>query len=204
MTAGIEGYDRNIAGFIHSSQSLDFQRVCSDFIPYLPPTGRRILDAGSGAGQNAAALSKLGYAVTAIEPMDEFRDAAQCAYDATSVNWLKGSLPHLSCLRPGIDTFEFVLIEAVWHHLDNDQRLQAASTLACLLSVGGRCAISLRQGPAGLGSCVYPTDVYQTGHLFETQGLTCLFTSRNQNSILPDKEDVTWSRIVLQKLSTAR
>ena len=98
MTAGIEGYERHLSLFIESSQALDFHVVCKDFVEFLPSKKSRVLDVGSGAGQNAAALDELGFEVTAIEPMHEFRHSAQGIYEKTPVKWLDGSLPELSCL----------------------------------------------------------------------------------------------------------
>jgi len=76
MTPGTEGYDRFVPLFIQSSQSLDFDLVCKDFIAFLPSKNAKILDLGAGAGQHSAALDKRGFNVTAIEPMIEFLKAA--------------------------------------------------------------------------------------------------------------------------------
>lgn len=199
MISGIEGYENHIPRFIESSQGLDFYEVCKDFIKFLPSTPSHILDAGSGAGQNAAALAKLGFDVTAIEPMQEFLAAAKEAYKTTSVEWLSGSLPDMACLNSEADEFDFALIDGVWHHLDNKEREAAIIRLSQLIKHGGRCAISLRNGPAGMGSRVYPTDSDMTITQFGSYGFKCIFHTKNQSSILSNKEDVKWSRIVLQK-----
>lgn len=199
MTAGIEGYERGIQLFIESCQTLDFHVVCKDFIEHLPPKGGSILDAGSGAGQNAAALDSLGFNVTAIEPMPEFMNAARCSYNTTSVTWLEGSLPYLRCLGSSAQKYDFVLIEGVWHHLSEMERGQAAARISEVTKKHGKCAISLRNGPAGLGTRVYSTDPEQTIQLFKNNGFECIFKILDQDSILPHKENVKWSRIVLQK-----
>lgn len=200
MTVGIEGYERHISRFIETSQALDFQIVCRDFVEYLPPEKSHVLDVGAGAGQNAAALDDLGFHVTAIEPMQEFRIAAQNFYKALSVKWLAGSLPHLSILDSAdAHKFEFVLIEGVWYHLNDKEREQAAARISSIVKRNGKCAISLRNGPAGMGTRMFPTDPMQTSELFKKYGFDCIFMAKNQDSILPNKENVKWSRIVLQK-----
>ena len=199
MTAGIEGYERHLSLFIESSQALDFHVVCKDFVEFLPSKKSRVLDVGSGAGQNAAALDELGFEVTAIEPMHEFRRSAQGIYEKTPVKWLDGSLPELSCLETGIEKFDFVLIEGVWHHLNEIEQEKAAVRISEILNPKGKCAISLRNGPPGLGSRVYPTDPSHTKQLFGDLGFNCIFKKENVDSILPNKKDVKWSRIVLQK-----
>lgn len=199
MTAGIKGYERDISTFIKTSQALDFQIVCKDFLAFLPPEESNVLDVGSGAGQNAAALDALGFNVTAIEPMQDFRIAARNTYSESSVKWLSGCLPHLAGLGSDVANFDFVLIEGVWHHLNDVEREQAATRLSKIVKRNGKCAISLRNGPAGLGSHVFPTDLTLTSELFEKFGFKCIFKIKNRDSILPNKEGVKWSRIVLQK-----
>ncbi len=199
MVEGTEGYENYASRFIEVSQGLDFFEVCKDFIAFLPSKPARVLDAGSGAGQNAAALDKEGFTVTAVEPISEFLNAARKRYKSASINWLNGSLPEMACLNTDTDQFDFVLIEGVWHHIDNAEREAAAIRLSALIKQRGRCAISLRNGPAGLGSRVYPTDTKSTIEQFEKYGFECIFQAQNQPSILPNKENVKWSRIVLQK-----
>ena len=205
---GVEGYDKFIPLFVESCQSLDFHIVCKDFIPFLPNTGAKVLDAGAGAGQNAAALAELGYNVTAVEPMQAFIDAAKETYQGstvgTKINWLNGSLPNLDCLGlESSDTadnkFDLVLIEGVWHHLNDIERAQAIVKLSSIINLKGICAISLRNGPAGMGTRVFKTDAEHTIELFKQYGFECVLNLKDQASILPHKEAVKWSRIVVKK-----
>ena len=203
VTAGVEGYDRFIPLFIESCQSLDFHEVCKDFITFLPEVGSNVLDVGAGAGQNSAALAKLGFNVIAVEPMQEFIDAAKAIYKKhpqyKRIKWLSSSLPDLECLDENNSKFDFVLIEGVWHHLDEIEREQAVVKLSSLINKQGKCAISLRNGPAGMGSRVFKTDAEYTIDLFKKYGFECILNLENLASIMPHKEDVKWSRIVLKK-----
>lgn len=199
MTKGTEGYERFIRLFIESSQALSFFEACKDFIAFLPSAPANILDAGSGAGQNAAALAELGFTVTAVEPMPEFLNSAKNTYKNIPIKWLSGSLPHLACLGLVSESFDFVLINGVWHHLDEIEREKSVIYLTSIIKKGGKCAISLRNGPAGMGTQVYPTDVEITVEQFRRYGFKCILNLQNQPSILSYKEHVTWSRIILQK-----
>lgn len=199
MTKGTEGYERYIQLFIETSQALDFSIVCKDFIGFLPSPPATVLDLGSGAGQNAIALAAIGFDVTAVEPMPAFLEASKKAYTQRSIQWLKSSLPHLACLPQKHKQFDFILIDAVWHHLDKVERKQAILRLSELVKSGRRCAISLRNGPAGLGTRVFATNAELTIKQFEECGFECLLSTKNQASILANKEDVKWSRLVLQK-----
>ena len=199
ITQGTEGYERFIPLFIESSQALDFHEVCKSFKEFLPSPPANILDAGSGAGQNAAALALLGFTVTAIEPMPEFLNAAKNAYKNIPVKWLSDSLPLLSSLGSASGLFDFILIDGVWHHLNEAEREQAVIRLSTIIRAKGKCAISLRNGPAGMGTCVYPTEATRTIESFKKYGFECILNLQNQPSILSYKEDVKWSRLVLQK-----
>jgi len=200
MLAGTQGYKRFTDLFIESSQALNFHEACKDFLSFLPTSPANILDIGAGAGQNAAALAKLGHRVTAIEPMPEFLSSAQTTYKDLYVKWLNGALPELSCISPNGSEFDFVLINAVWHHLNNIERELAVTRLSTLMKPGGRCAISLRNGPAGMGTRVYPTDSHITIKQFKDMGFNCILHLQDQPSIYSHKEDVNWSRIVLKKI----
>ncbi|UUA72073.1 class I SAM-dependent methyltransferase [Cellvibrio sp. QJXJ] len=199
MTEGTKGYERFIPLFIESAQTLDFHQSCKDYLHFLPAVPASILDIGSGAGQNAAALAHLGYDVAAVEPMPEFMHAAMYKYEALPVLWMQGSLPELACLESQDTLFDFILIEGVWHHLNEQERAISVARLSAILKLGGRCAISLRNGPAGMGTRVYPTDVFSTIKAFECFGFEVLFCVENQPSIFSFKENVTWSRVVLQR-----
>ena len=201
MTSGTAGYERFIPLFIESSQALDFNIVCKDFVDFLPLAHSTVLDLGAGAGQNSAALEKLGFKVTAIEPMKAFLNAAMATYKDTSIEWLHDSLPYLCCLDSHEQSFDFVLIDAVWHHLNETERALAVKKISAVIKTNGRCGISLRNGPAGMGTQVFPTDGNDTINLFERYGFKCIFRRSNQASKLPNKQNVKWTRLVLEKLS---
>jgi 2-polyprenyl-3-methyl-5-hydroxy-6-metoxy-1,4-benzoquinol methylase len=198
MISGTKGYEKYISLFIESCQALSFHDVCNDFLNFLPPTPARILDVGAGAGQNAAALADMGYYVTAVEPMTEFLNAARRQYPHASISWVDDSLPMLRGLDKE-DTFDFILLTGVWHHLNDAQRATAIKRLSSLLKTGGRCALSLRNGPAGLGTCVYPTDVDTTIQTFKVWHFNVILCLKDQPSIINNKESVTWARLVLEK-----
>lgn len=199
MTSGTQGYERFVSIFIETSQSLDFYQSCKDYLNFLPKAPADILDVGAGVGQNAATLARLGYRVKAVEPMPEFLAAAHAAYPQLPIDWRNDSLPHLVTLDENAQ-FDFLLVEGVWHHLDESERALAIARLSVLVKPQGVCAISLRNGPAGMGSRVFPTDALQTIEQFKKIGLECIFCTQNQPSICSFKENVFWSRIVLKKL----
>jgi len=199
ITAGTQGYDRAVDDFIEHCQALNFQALYQDFMSYLPEVGAKILDLGSGAGQNAAALCEMGYQVTAVDPMPKFMAAAKKKYNRLNINWLISSLPHLEALDSQNTEFDFILLCGVWHHLAPQEQIQAISVLAKLLKRSGKCALTLRHGPAGLGTCVYATDIKQLISDAAKFGLTPLFRQEGKPSMLANKAEVTWDHLVLEK-----
>jgi len=196
---GTEGYAESVREFVRLSQSLDFLEVCREYLPFLPSVLARVLDVGSGAGQNSNALAVLGYQVTAVEPVPAFLSTARKSYPKPEIKWLAGDLPQLQCLDCCDTKYEFILVEGVWHHLNKQERAIAVKRFRDLLTTGGRCAISLRNGPPGLGTRVFPTSVTETVSLFEKMGLHCIYESSNQPSVFRHKENVKWGRLVIEK-----
>ncbi|GHC10667.1 class I SAM-dependent methyltransferase [Cerasicoccus arenae] len=196
---GIAGYGKSVERFIEVSQTLCFDEVCRDFLPHLPAAPSRMLDVGCGVGQNAAALTQMGHSVVAVEPMPAFLTAAQNHYAKLEIEWIKDSLPELNRLNGLEATLDFILADGVWHHLDPQAQHNAIKRLASLLKPNGKCGLSLRNGPAGLGEYIMPTDVQRTLKHAEAAGLSCIFRIENQPSLLVSKAKVKWARLVLQK-----
>ena len=96
--------------------------------------------------------------------------------------------------------FDFVLASGVWHHLSQEEQIYALFTISELLKPKGYFAITLRNGPAGAGTHVFPTHVERTIKTAELCNLTVQFRVENQPSLLPNKEAVTWGKLVFQKI----
>lgn len=200
--SGTQGYEEFADYFIQASSQLKFEQVCQDFIPFLPPFDADILDVGTGTGEFAMALAQMGHKVTGVEPVTTFLQRAITAEDLAlnqhPIRWLKDHLPQLR----GLDQhkpYDFILVNAVWHHLNLQERAQAMARISQLLGTGARCAMSLRNGPAGIGSRVFATDAQDTIKLAEEHGLNCIFERQQQGSFLPGKPKAFWSRLVLEK-----
>lgn len=198
--AGTLGYQSVVETFTRASQTLEFAQVNKDFLEFLPKTPAKVLDAGAGVGQNAAALDKLGYKVTAFEPLGEFVEIAKSSYPDLGIEWVQDSFPSLSRIEAHASQFDFILVDGVWQHLDVGEREEAMERLSQLLNVGGILAMSLRHGPAGVGKHAFPIDADITIAQAEKNGLQLVKRLSNQPSIMKNKKDVTWTRVAFQKL----
>ncbi|MEZ9231362.1 class I SAM-dependent methyltransferase [Vibrio amylolyticus] len=201
MVAGTQGYEKVIELFTEVSFKLKFEEINKDFLAYLPPTPSRALDAGCGVGQNSAALAKLGYDVVAVDPMRGFLDKAISNYQGLNVNWVNDSLPDLASLNVDDGLFNFILLDGVWHHLNTEERKKCIKRFSSLMFNGGICAISLRNGPAGAGKHIFPTSCTELFSCAQDFGFKVIFHTDNQPSVMPNKENVTWARVALQKIA---
>jgi SAM-dependent methyltransferase len=193
---GIKGYSEVTEKFIESTKEIDFMELHQAFIEFIPNKPGRVLDVGAGIGRDASILAEMGHTVVAVEPTAEFRAAARRLYDAPNIQWIDDSLPMLSFLGNQTDQFDFVLASGVWHHLDVAEQQYTMLRISDLLRSDAIFALSLRHGPAGAGTHVFPTDGQQTVEYAEACGLTSLLHLPNQPSLMKGKEAVTWTRLV--------
>lgn len=196
---GIAGYAEVLEKFIDATVSIDFTELHKDFIPFIPEISGRILDLGAGIGRDASEFSAMGHSVTALEPSEALLEAGKKLYPDASIHWVQDSLPNLQNLDSDLK-FDFILVSGVWHHLNPDEQQCAVIKISKLLSDSGIFALSLRNGPAGAGSCIFPTHSGNTVQQAEQTGLKTLLFLENQPSLMKGKENVTWSRLVFQKI----
>jgi 2-polyprenyl-3-methyl-5-hydroxy-6-metoxy-1,4-benzoquinol methylase len=196
---GTRGYEKVVGAFSEATKALEFDVVNRPYLHLLPSSPARVLDAGAGIGQNAAELARRGHAVIAVEPLAEFVNVARSDYANTNVTWVEDSLPDLAKLGEASGQFDFILLQAVWQHLDSDERILGMARLAGLLDEGGICAMSLRNGPAGAGTHIFPTDDAETVMLARRNGLEVVLQLENQPSVMKNKHDVTWTHMAFRR-----
>ncbi|MEW6993816.1 class I SAM-dependent methyltransferase [Colwelliaceae bacterium MEBiC 14330] len=124
IVLGTKGYEKVVESFTEVSFNLDFEEINSEFLYLLPQVPAKVLDAGSGVGQNSAALAKKGFSVVSVEPLNEFLQIAKNQYKGLNITWLNDSLPKLDKLDVDSGLFDFVLMDGVWHHLSIKERRQ--------------------------------------------------------------------------------
>lgn len=196
---GTKGYKDALATFAEASYKLKFEEINEDFLQFLPRTPARVLDAGAGVGQNSAALSKLGYEVVAVEPLEDFLCLAKAKFKGLDIKWYQDSLPLLNNLPMSVSCFDFILADSVFHHLNEEEQKQSMHSFFQLLNDGGVCATSLRNGPAGVGKHVFPTNSDEMNVYAKRLGFEVLLHLKGQPSKMKNKTKVVWDRVALRK-----
>lgn len=193
---GVQGYDESL---ISKYEALRFEEVHASVSHLFPRPPGDVLDIGAGTGRDAAAFTKRGYRVTAVEPCKTFRRAGRDLHPS-SIRWVDDSLPELASLSSQHAAFDIIMATAVWMHLDDRERLQATKQIALLLKPGGRFFMSMRHGSVPEGRIMFDVSSEETISLAASCGLKTIFSAHEQ-SLQPENRHagVTWSKLVFEK-----
>jgi SAM-dependent methyltransferase len=155
-----------------------------------------VLDIGSGTGRDAAWFAALGHHVVAIEPTDAMRVPAMALHSSPRIEWLNDSLPDLAIMRARGETFDLVMLTAVWMHLDQVQRRQAMPNLASLVRDGGVMIMKLRHGPVPSGRRMFEVSANETIELAQKQDLHPVLNVPTESGQAQNRAaGVTWTNL---------
>jgi len=192
--SGTEGYAEAAEALLN--QRLSFIDVHGPILHLIPAAPCRVLDIGSGAGGDAASFAELGHSVVAVEPTDELRIPAIARHPSSSIEWLDDALPDLNSLLARAETFDLVMLSAVWMHLDASQRRHAMPKVASLIRMGGMMIMSLRHGPVPQGRRMFEVSADETIQLAREQGLDAVLNLRTDSvQEVNRRAGVTWTRL---------
>ncbi|MEM7101717.1 MAG: class I SAM-dependent methyltransferase [Bacteroidota bacterium] len=196
---GTIGYAEVVHRFIKAADGIPFEILHHDFLKLIPTTNSLVLDIGAGFGRDAHILSMKGHEVIAVEPLAEFRKAGKEIYAQSNIKWIDDAFPDLGKLEGYNNRIDFILSSGVWHHLNESEQEASLERMAQLLKPNGIFAVSLRHGPAGAGTHVFPINYHEIIEVAKSYHLQPLLTITNQPSLMKNKEHVTWSRLALKK-----
>jgi SAM-dependent methyltransferase len=192
--SGTEGYAEAAEALLKTR--LPFQDLHRPILHLIPSAPARILDVGSGPGHDAAAFAAMGHRVVAVEPTEQLRLPAMALHPSPLIEWVDDSLPHLRSVAESGDTFDLVMLSAVWMHLDERQRRIAMPVVASVLTASGTLIMSLRHGPVPSGRRMFEVTAVETIELARAAGLRPVVNVWT-NSVQPANRaaGVTWTRL---------
>lgn len=174
--------------------------IHSDWLHLFPAGPCKVLDVGAGTGRDAGWFAGLGHDVVAVEPTSELREPAQKLHPEPNIIWVDDILPDLNTVRARAEAYDFVLMNAVWMHLTEEERRSAMPIVAALMAPGARWFMTLRHGPVPKGRRMFDVTGDETVALAKTTGLSCIH-NQSTESIQPENRarGVFWTKVVLEK-----
>lgn len=190
-------YDSDSNKYFDDYSKLYFSNIHRQFIKFLPiQTDAKILDVGSGSGRDALSLARRGYQVTAVEPSEKMLTLAQKKNNHKNITWINDCLPNLLALNN--NTYDFVLMSAVWMHIPPDEREISIKRMSDLLKPGKHLAITLRIGTPDTKRIMYPVCIEDILKKSSKFNLIPIYISRETKDSLSRKE-ILWKKIVFEK-----
>jgi SAM-dependent methyltransferase len=196
--SGTQGYADEADALIRQYESVPFEDIHASVLHLIPATPGRVLDIGAGTGRDAAGFAAMGHHVTAVEPTEALRTAAKILHPSPLIDWLDDTLPKLPSLTGCEETFDVVMLTAVWMHLDEPQRRLAMPRVASLVRQGGVMILSLRHGPVPPGRRMFDVTADETILLAGAEGLTPALRRDSQDGFLR-RPGVSWTRLAFSK-----
>ncbi|GAA2732883.1 hypothetical protein GCM10010439_51550 [Actinocorallia aurantiaca] len=171
-----------------------FEEVHQLVLGLIPVKPGRVLDVGAGSGRDAAALSRLGHRVVAVEPVAEFRALGGLLHAAEGIVWVDDVLPTLARVE---GRFDLVWLSAVWMHLEQAERAEAMRRLAELVAPGGAVMVTLRHGPVPTGRHMFDVGDKETIDLARSCGLRVEIHEQDRDFM--GRAEVQWSSLGFRK-----
>ena len=198
VMAGTEGYAEEAPALLVRYEGIVFADLHRDLAHLFPARPSRVLDIGSGTGRDAAGLAALGHRVTAVEPTAALREAATRLHPSPAIEWIDDGLPDLRRLNEREETYDLVMLTAVWMHLDEVQRRRAMGRVSVLVRQGGVVIMSLRHGPVPSGRRMFEVSADETVGLSQEHGLETLAVVSSGDEVL-GRPGVSWSRLAFRR-----
>jgi SAM-dependent methyltransferase len=196
--SGTEGYADEAEALVQQYESILFADVHKHVLRLIPKPPARVLDIGAGTGRDAAGFADMGHIVTAVEPTAELRMRAIKLHPSPQIAWVDDSLPDLPVVSGWGETFDVVMLTAVWMHLDEQQRQRAMACVAALVRPGGVMSLSLRHGPVPAGRRMFDVMPTETIALAQTEGMTCVQQLIDGDSALK-RPGISWDRLAFMR-----
>lgn len=194
------GYADQADALIERYEAIDSALLFDAITPLLPAPPARLLDVGAGTGRDGAYFSSLGYDVSAVEPTKPFREAGVKLRADARISWIDDRLPNLATLDASARQ-DVIILDAVFMHLDLNERTRSMARLADLLRPGGALFMSLRHGPVPHGRRMFEVTAEETVELAAQYRLAPIYERRNAPSFQSQNTQacVRWTVLLFEK-----
>jgi SAM-dependent methyltransferase len=198
--SGTQGYAEEAEELFRRYEAIPAADAHRASLYLIPAASSRVLDIGSGTGRDAAWLAAMGHRVVAVEPTAAMRIPAMALHPSPQIEWLDDSLPDLSVLRTRGETFDVVMLTAVWMHIDAAQRQRAMPNLAALLRADGVMIMKVRHGPVPSGRRMFEVSAEETIQLAQAQNLHPVLNIRTESNQEQNRAaGVSWINLAFVK-----
>mgnify|MGYP000079561020 CR=1 FL=1 len=195
LNNNISFYSDNATALFDQYQSLSFDVVHQSWLSSINLSKyKTALDIGAGSGRDALALHDFGLCVTAIEPAKTLMNKG-VALTGDKVTWKSDTLPKLPSINE--NTYDVILISAVWMHLTKEQQHQSLSRLNALLNDEGILVITLRHGEFNDGRKAFEVNGERLIEEAKAFGLTVFHIDKDTDQL--NRPDVFWETLVFTR-----
>jgi len=191
----ISFYSDNSTALFDQYQSLSFDAVHQSWLGTVNLSQyKTALDIGAGSGRDALALSQSRLCVTAIEPAPSLMDKG-IELTGDKVTWKSDALPELPSLNE--NTYDVILISAVWMHLTKEKQSQSLKRLNTLLNDNGILVITLRHGDFDDGRAAFDVSATRLTSDAKRLGLSLMHSDNDTDQL--NRPDVFWETLVFTR-----
>ena len=194
------GYADEVDQLFIRYEARDAAAIHASWSKYFPEPPAKVLDIGSGTGRDAGWFASLGHHVMAVEPTKALRTRAAKLHISPNITWIDDMLPGIPNLLARNETFDLILMHAVWMHLTESERTEGMANVARLMAPGARLAMSLRHGPIPDGRRMFNVTGEETIKLALENGLTNLEYGRAESISAENRaRGIEWTKLVFEK-----
>ena len=194
------GYADEVEEIFSRYETRDPEALHAPWSHYFPDPPAKVLDIGSGTGRDAGWFASLGHTVVAAEPTEALRTRAAKLHISPNITWVDDILPGIPNLLARQETFDLVLMHAVWMHLTEAERIEGMANVVRLMAPSARLAMSLRHGPVPAGRRMFDVTGEETIKLAMANGLTNLEYGRAESISAENRaRGIEWTKLVFEK-----
>lgn len=187
-------YEDHAASLADGYEALTLESAHPALLPLMEGRfeGRAIsvLDVGAGTGRDAAWFAANGHRIVAVEPSDAMQQIARRLHAGAEIRWLDDALPNLPVVSASGDSFDLIILSAVWMHVKPDDRQRAIQTLLSLLKPAGAIYVTLRVGPPEPARGIYPVSEAEVMSITAALGLRA--AKLDEQTDLLGRSNIRW------------